>query len=162
MGWSSSRSSVVRFGRAKSSRTTRSVHLSPINCSAPAIGQPSILRRRTRRITRFRAELITISRDPLRSILAALADISLWVSVRSLGLSGELFPKDFNHTETEILQSHRDLTPEDQFLEISRTLHHNALAFHASIRLTNCNFPPNIREHDRQNHFTLSRRRKAR
>src|SRR6266550_7039543 len=46
MGCRSSSNSVVRLGPAQRSRTTSMVHLSPISCSAPAIGQPSILRRR--------------------------------------------------------------------------------------------------------------------
>src|SRR5947199_580890 len=58
MGCNSSRSSVVRLGPLKRSRTTSIVHLSPINWSAPAIGQPSILRRRTV-IPAFATELIT-------------------------------------------------------------------------------------------------------
>src|SRR5947207_1761182 len=38
---------MVRFGPAARSLATSKVHLSPIICSAPAMGQPSILRRRT-------------------------------------------------------------------------------------------------------------------
>lgn len=162
----------MRLGRAKSSRTTRSVHLSPINCSAPAIGQPSILRRRTRRITRFRAEAyhnycpclrwITCTRQCLNSVFSASsANSSLCSSAVKFKTKAE------TAEEPEVLaEERRDLKAraysKRQILEISSTLHHNALAVHASIRLTNCNFPPSIREHDRQNHFTLSGRRKAR
>src|SRR6185295_4350351 len=39
---------MVRFAPAARSLTTSNVHLSPIICNAPAMGQPSILRRRTK------------------------------------------------------------------------------------------------------------------